>query len=166
VPDGIFCWDPDDLSVKRSIRTNNPGALDDRPWQHNFPGYAGKTFPDGAGNVTSIYATPEHGCAAWYHLISARYGFGDIVRVGDLAKRYAGETSDTAPAVLNYVAGWRKGSGNVLDADSILDLKKDEELTLLARAMFFNEIGGPSPLHDDQIVAGVNLYRSGGLPPH
>jgi hypothetical protein len=36
----------------------------------------------------------------------------------------------------------------------------------LARAMFCHEIGGASPLHDDQIITGVSLKRAGELPPH
>ena len=97
------------MSVKRSIRTNNPGALNISNWQKTFPGYAGKTPPDGAGNVTTIYVTPEHGVAAWYHLLTDRYGYGEdgSFVLLKLARKYAGVNSDDAPAVKSYIKGWR-----------------------------------------------------------
>ena len=77
VPGGFFSSDPDDLSAKRSIRTNNPGALNISTWQKQFPGYVGVTQADAAGNVTTIYVTPENGVGAWYYLLTDRYQFGD-----------------------------------------------------------------------------------------
>ena len=42
---GFFSHDPDDLGVKRSIRTNNPGALNFSAWQKSLPGYVAVTPP-------------------------------------------------------------------------------------------------------------------------
>src|SRR5262249_21735091 len=60
VPEGFFSHDPDDLSVRRSIRTNNPGALNYSAWQKNVRGYVGITPPDNSPNHnrTTIYRTP------------------------------------------------------------------------------------------------------------
>ena len=167
-PNGFFSSTPGDTSIKRSIRTNNPGALNISNWQKNFPGYVGVTQPDGAGNVTTIYVTPEHGTAAWYNLLTDRYGYGEdgSFTLVNLAKKYAGASSTTAPAVTAYVRGWRRCSNNVLNKDSVTHLNVDGEVLLLARAMFCHEIGGSSPLHDDQIITGVSLKRAGELPPH
>ncbi len=167
-PNGFFSSTPGDTSIKRSIRTNNPGALNISNWQKNFPGYVGVTQPDHAGNVTTIYVTPEHGTAAWYNLLTDRYGYGEdgSFTLVNLAKKYAGASSTTDPAVTAYVKGWRKCSNNVLNKDSVTHLDVDGEVLLLARAMFCHEIGGNSPLHDDQIITGVSLKRAGELPPH
>lgn len=168
VPNGFFSSDPFDTSVKRSIRTNNPGALNISNWQRNFPGFVGVTPPDHAGNVTAIYVTPEHGTAAWYHLMTDRYGYGEdgSFKLSELAMKYAGVNSANDPAAVSYLRGWRRWSSNQLDKDSIIHLNDDSEVLLLGRAMFGHEIGGVSPLHDDQIVKAVQLKRAGQLPPH
>jgi hypothetical protein len=168
VPNGFFSSDPTDTSVKRSIRTNNPGALNISNWQRNFPGFVGVTPPDAAGNVTAIYVTPEHGAAAWYNLMTDRYGFGEdgSFKLVDLAVRYAGAGSASEPSVISYIKGWRKYSGNQLDKDSVIRLDDDNDVLLLGRGMFGHEIGGVSPLHDDQIVKAVQLKRAGQLPPN
>ena len=163
---GAFSADPFDLSVKRSIRTNNPGALNISAWQKNFPGFAGITQPDNAGNRTTIYVTPEHGIGAWHFLLTDRYGFGAAGKLvlEDLARRYAGVPSTAHPAVKGYVAGWRKWSGNVLTATSTLALDDDQDMLALARGMFGHEIGGTSPLTDPQIINGLKLKRTAALP--
>jgi hypothetical protein len=167
-PNGFFSNHPGDMTVKRSIRTNNPGALNISNWQKIFPGYVGVTQPDNAGNVTTIYVTPEHGAAAWYNLLTDRYGYGEdgSFKLVDLAKRYAGANDANDPAVKSYVKGWRKWSANALDTDTLIHLDKDVEVLLLARSMFCHEMGGQSPLHDDQIVKAVQLKRAGQLPPN
>ena len=164
----VFSSTPYDTSIKRSIRTNNPGALNISNWQKNFPGYVGVTQPDGAGNVTTIYVTPEHGTAAWYNLLTDRYGYGEegSFALAGLAKKYAGVSSVNDPAVTAYVKGWRKWSGNVLNKDSVTRLDNNDEVLLLARAMFGHEIGAATPLHDDQIMTGGALKRAGDLPPN
>lgn len=166
VPGGFFSSDPDDTHVKRSIRTNNPGALNISAWQKKMRGYVGKTFADNAGNETTIYRTPEHGVAAWYHLITNRYDYGvdGSLRIADLARRYAGVDSEDSPAVKSYVAGWRKHSGNALSGDSTVSLSDTNAVLVLARGMFGHEIGGVSPLHDDQIRYGVDHQRDNSMP--
>jgi len=73
---GWFSATPDDTDIARAIRTNNPGALNVSTWQRSRPGFVGQTSADAAGNITAIYQTPEQGIAAWYFLLSNRYGFG------------------------------------------------------------------------------------------
>ena len=84
-----------------------------------FPGFVGVTQPDQAGNVTTIYVTPENGTAAWYNLITDRYGYGEngSFKLSELAMKYAGVSSPADPAVTSYVKGWRRWSGNQLDKD-------------------------------------------------
>jgi hypothetical protein len=166
VPGGFFSSDPDDLHVPRSVRANNAGALNISNWQKSRKGYAGVTFPDGAGNVTTIYRTPEHGVAAWYHLIAGVYGFGASGKFTtlELAERYAGaETSDNK-AVRAYCAGWNHAANGKLPEDLEISLNDAKAMLLLARAMFAHEAGKPSPLHDDQISFAITAERGGTLP--
>lgn len=164
-PGGFFSADPFDLTVPRAIRTNNPGALNVRPWQRDFPGFAGVTAPDHAGNVTSIYVTPEHGIGAWHFLLTDRYGYGEngAVVLQDLAKRYAGASSTDDAAVKSYVKGWTKWSSG-LAATSVLNLADDQHMLALARGMFAHEAGRKSPIKDDQIVKALDLKRRHQLP--
>jgi hypothetical protein len=166
VAGGFFSNKPNELRVPRAIRTNNPGALNISAWQSTFPGYVGVTPADAAGNVTTIYVTPENGVGAWHYLLTHRYGYGENGRmmVGQLARRYAGVDSDSSPAVTSYVAGWRRWSNNRLSRNSTIRLSNDEDVLVLARAMYSHEAGRPTPLLDDQVVHGVRLKRSGQLP--
>jgi len=166
VPGGFFSADPDNLKIKRSIRSNNPGALNFAVWQQQIPGFVAKTIADKAGNVTSIYRTPEHGTAAWYNLLTKRYGYGmnGQLRIGDLATRYAGADSEAAKQVQDYLAGWARFSGGALGKDDIVSLADQQDVLVLAKAMFAHEIGTPSPLKDEQITFGVEAWRSGSLP--
>ena len=77
VANGFFSANPDDINVPRSIRTNNPGALNFSAWQKSRVGFVGITQPDNSPNhnVTTIYRTPEHGIGAWYHLLARLYNF-------------------------------------------------------------------------------------------
>lgn len=166
VPGGFFSNNPFDLSQRRSIRTNNPGALNKSPWQLTYPGFAGVTQPDSAGNVTSIYRTPEHGVGAWFHLICVRYGFGfgGVITLGQLAQRYSGVADPNSTVVRNYVVGWVAASGGQLTGANSVTLSDAAQTLVLARAMFRHEAGMNSPLHDNQIAFGVNAERLGNLP--
>lgn len=163
---GPFSSDPYNLSEKRSFRTNNPGALNVTPWQRARKGYVGSTLPDSAGNVTSIYVTPEHGIAAWYFLLSDRYGFkakGSFT-VGELAQRYAGNHDVTSPAVTAYLRGWGKWANGALVASTDIRLDDDSGLWLLARAMFSHEFGGATRVTQGQVSLALQLEREGTLP--
>ncbi len=166
VPGGTFSADPDDLQVKRAVRTNNPGALNISNWQKSFAGYVGVTFADHAGNKTTIYRTPEHGVAAWYNLLANRYGFGmnGSFKLSRLARRYAGANSDDAPAVKAYLKGWKAWSNGDLKKNTVVRLDSASEVLRLARAMFAHESGDPSPLKDEQIDFAVARFRDGTLP--
>ncbi len=166
VADGYFSSTPFDLSMRRSIRTNNPGALNVSQWQRSYPGFCDVTQPDSAGNVTSIYRTPEHGVGAWLHLIAVRYGFGlrGAITLRQLAQRYAGTSDPNAPAVRTYLDGWTGASQGSLTPDGTLVLGDDGSLLSLGKAMFHHEAGEPTPLHDAQILFGIEGEREGNLP--
>ncbi|MGB6389857.1 MAG: peptidoglycan-binding protein [Methyloceanibacter sp.] len=167
VPGGFFSHDPDDLKVKRSIRSNNPGALNYSTWQTRQPGYVGLTPPDNSRNRnrTVIYRTPEHGVAAWFVLLSEKYGFGTAGRfsLAQLARKYAGRGASQAE-VDAYVRGWSRASGGRLNADSTFRPRDTGEMLSLAEAMFAHEIGGPSPLSDAQIRYGIDTQRDNSMP--
>lgn len=161
VAGGWFSAAPDDTSVNRAIRTNNPGALNISTWQQTRPGYVGKTQADSAGNVTTIYQTPEHGVAAWYHLLSSVYGFGvpGSFDLTSLAKKYAGANA-TPAQVKAYTDGWTHWSNGQLLPTTILHLALDSEMLSFAHAEFAHEAAAVSPLHDDQILRGFAIERS------
>ncbi len=165
-PGGFYSADPDDLSVRRSIRTNNPGALNITAWQKEFRGYVGFTQADHAGNKTTIYRTPEHGVGAWLHLLVARYNYGldGEIRLGELARRYAGVDDEENSAVRSYIAGWKRHSGRNFTRATMIRIGNDEDLLALALGMFGHEIGDPTPLEKDQIKLGFKLYKEGHLP--
>jgi len=165
-PGGFYSSQPNDMGIPRAIRANNPGALNVTSWQKNFPGFVGTTQSDRAGNVTSIYRTPEHGVGAWYHLLTDRYRYGKngTLVVGTLARRYAGVESVSNRAAQAYIGGWKRFSNGQLDEDTRIRLSNDDGVLLLARAMFAHEIGSKSPLQDAQILNAVQLKRSDKLP--
>lgn len=167
VDGGFYSSDPDDTKVKRAIRTNNPGALNIRPWQMKRPGYVGHTAPDSSANKnrTTIFRTPEHGIASWYHLLVKRYEYGlaGQIRIGDLARRYAGVDKESDAAAQAYIAGWRRFSNNELSADSVIALDNEADTLRLARAMFGHEIGAASPLSQQQILYAIAHYRADDL---
>jgi len=162
---GFFSDDPYDLTVPRAIRTNNPGALNVTPWQRAFAGFVGETAPDHAGNVTSIYVTPEHGIGAWHYLLTDRYKIGEdgAITLPRLAKHYAGISDENDRRVKSYVVGWTKWAPK-LSTTASLALSNDADMLLLARGMFCHEAGRPSPVGDEQIVNALALKRAGKLP--
>lgn len=164
VPGGFYSADPYDLNVKRSIRTNNPGALNYASWQSARKGFVGITQPDAAGNKTSIYRTPEHGAAAWYHLLSQIYGFGSVATftLTSLAERYAGTPSGTA--VNAYVAGWVKWSNGMLTSASAFNANDPSQMLVLAKSMFSHEAGQTTPVQDAQITFAIQNEQAGTLP--
>jgi hypothetical protein len=167
VAGGFFSHDPDDLRVKRSIRTNNPGALNFSVWQKALPGYVGLTPPDNSPNRnrTTIYRTPEHGVAAWFVLLSKRYGFGNTGTfiLEQLAKKYAGPGASSSD-INTYIKGWSKACGDTLNSASVFHLGDTEEMLSLGKAMFAHEIGRPSPLKDDEVRYGINKQRNNEMP--
>ena len=166
VAGGFFSSDPSDHSLPRAIRTNNPGALNISAWQKSRVGYVGETEPDGSSNhnVTTIYRTPEHGVGSWFHLLSSIYGFGGAgsFTIQQLAQSYAGTAA--GPQVASYIGGWTHFSPVALDADTSIDISDDGQMLNLAKAMFGNEAGKDTPLHDDQITYAIDQERAGTLP--
>jgi hypothetical protein len=168
VANGFFSSDPDNLSIPRSVRTNNPGALDISPWQKKRPGYAGVTKGDGRGNVTTIYSSPEYGVAAWYFLLSDRYRFAALANgaftVEQLAEKYAGSGASTG-TIANYVNGWSRLAEKPITGTSTVRLDNDDEMLNLARAMYKLEAGAHLQISNDQIVFGILNERNKTLPP-
>jgi hypothetical protein len=164
VPGGFYSADPYNLNVARSIRTNDPGALNYASWQSTRKGFAGITQPDAAGNKTSIYRTPEHGTAAWYHLLSQIYGFGSVptFALASLAQRYAGAPSGAA--VNAYVNGWVAWSNGALSSTSTFNANDPSQMLVLARSMFSHEAGQKTPLQDTQIIFAIQNEQAGTLP--
>jgi N-acetylmuramoyl-L-alanine amidase len=167
VPGGFFSHDPDDLKVRRSIRTNNPGALNFSTWQKTVRGYVGITPPDNSSNHnrTTIYRTPEHGVAAWFILLADRYGFGAAgsFSLDALAKKYAGRDASDAD-IRAYSKGWSNASAGALTPGSVFHLQSTDELLSLGKAMFAHEIGKASPVSEAQIRFGIDRQRSGSMP--
>ncbi|HUI94181.1 MAG TPA: hypothetical protein VLX44_00380 [Xanthobacteraceae bacterium] len=160
---GFFSADPDS-SKPRSIRTNNPGAMDVTDWQKTRVGFVGNTPDDGHGNKTTIYSAPEYGIAAWYFLLANRYGFGDgSFTIGDLARKYAGPGAPQSN-VDNYVSAWTTFSNPQLSAASVVQMTDDGQMLNLARALFTNESGRPMPFADQQILFGIQHERNKTLP--
>lgn len=158
---GYYSADPDNLGVRRSIRTNNPGAINaNASWQEEFPGFVGETPPDSSANKnrTAIYVTPEHGVAAWFYLLTKVYGFGAAQQLNleDLARKYAGGTG-----FKKYVSAWTSLSSDKLGVNTVISLTDDAQVLVLGKAMFHNESGVPTPLSDVQILEGVNRIRNG-----
>ena len=166
VPGGFFSAVPTNLAIKRSIRTNNPGALNFSSWQAARKGFVGKSQPDATinHNVTTIYRTPEHGVASWYHLLSVKYGFAAAgsFSIRTLAQRYSGQA--TGSFVDHYVISWVALSGGTLTPTSVIDIANDGAMLGLAKAMFQNEAGVATPVHDDQILFAIHQERAGTLP--
>jgi len=163
VPGGFFSSNPDDFRVQRSIRTNNPANLNVSEWQKIRPGFVGVTSPDGVAHViTTIYRTPEHGIAAWYHLITVRFGFRDSLTLRDLAEHYAGAKGAVAQS---YIDGWRKGLGADVQENTVIATGDSKSMMLLAKAIFSYEAGQDTPIHDDQIAFAIEHERQGTLPP-
>jgi hypothetical protein len=166
VPGGSFSSDPFDHGVPRSIRTNNPGALNISNWQRTRPGFVGVTESDGSSsnNVTTIYRTPEHGVGSWFHLINNIYGFGaeGSFTAEQLARRYAGSASGSA--VTGYLSGWSHFSGGKIVAATVISLASDADMLGLGKAMFGFEAGTTTPLKEEQITFAVAHERAGTLP--
>ncbi|NTG45242.1 L,D-transpeptidase family protein [Rhizobium rhizogenes] len=158
--DGWFSAAPDDISVNRAIRTNNPGALNISGWQRSRPGYVGVTDADANGNVTTIYQSPEHGISAWYYLISEIYQYGDTGQfdLKSLARSYAGGNAPES-AVKAYTDGWSRWSNGTLDENSVVHFSVEQELLPFAKVLFAHEAGALSPIQDSQIIHGIRIEK-------
>lgn len=158
---GYFSAEPYNLDIPRSIRTNNPLALNISDWQRNFPGFAGVTQPDASANAnkTTIYETPEHGFAAWYELM-VKYNAAGADTVGEIINRYGGgqDYSGYLAFVLKHEPSLQNGTR--------IDLKNIDQCIKLARVMARHEAGNKMafPWTDAQIRYGIQLgmQRHGG----
>lgn len=150
---GFFSDNPNASGVPRTIRCNNPWALNISNWQMTYPGYAGYTQPDGSANAnkTTIYESPEQGCAAGWELLR-KYAAGGHNTVRKIITRYGG--GQDYSAYLNSVVS-RSG----LSADTPINLYDDDQLLKLAKAMLRYEAGREIPWTDDQLLYGFKLGR-------
>jgi uncharacterized protein (TIGR02594 family) len=158
---GFFSSRPDDMTMKRSIRTNNPLALNISAWQKSFPGYVGWTIPDNSPNAnkTTIYETPENGFAAWYNLMRI-YHAGGYNTVEKVIDHYGGGQDYSG-----YLAFVKQHTN--FTNETPLQLDNDTMLLQLAKAMARHEAGVAIPWSDQQILHGIRLGRQfakGGAP--
>jgi hypothetical protein len=144
---------------RRSIRTNNPGAINYRPWQRTLPGFLGVTKDDGEGNVTSVWRTPEDGVNAYFNLITQRYSLPQKFTLAELARKYSG--SSDPRVVNNYLAGWEQDSG--LGKNTVIDKSNPDDLIKMAKAMFSFESG--EALHFNSSVVEAAALRATGRAP-
>lgn len=154
IPGGFYSKTPADMTIKRSIRANNPWAINWAAWQEQRPGYAGMTGADNspAANKTSIWETPEQGVAMGWELLR-KYAARGVRTVEQILTAYGGSNQDYS-AYLDDVV---KRSG--LSKTTVIDLDNDAQLLKLARAMFRYEAGETSPLSDAQILFGFAYAR-------
>lgn len=150
---GFFSKNPNDISIKRTIRTNNPWALNWSAWQETYPGFVGQTAPDASPNAnkSTIYETPEQGIAAGYNLLT-KYAAGGHDTVGEIINRYGGDQDYSG-----YLADVTKRTG--FTASTKIDLRNDTQLLTLAKAMMRHEAGQDIPWSDAQILYGFKLAR-------
>jgi len=66
--------------------------------------------------------------------------------------------------VHKYLTAWPQLSHNMLTPTSVIDINDIQKMLVLARAMFHNEAGVESPLHDDQIQFAIRKEQDGTLP--
>lgn len=155
VNDGIFSSDPNDTSVPRPVRANNPGALLAAAWNRARPGFVG-TLSDGSGVATAVYRTPEHGIASWYYLVKDRYGFaaGKRSSIADLVQRYSGGDKHYEQVLRKFLPA------QIVDFDT----GNDQEMLVVARAFFAVELGRPVPWRDEQILFAIKAEKTQSLP--
>jgi hypothetical protein len=165
--DGWFSAAPDDLAVPRSIRTNNLGAINRSRsgWETIRTAFIGYSIPDDSGNVTTIWQTPEHGVAAWYYLLSDRYGYGHegALTIRTLAPQYAG--SNDPARTQPYIRGWVRWSEGAFTPDTQIHMNNMHQMTILARAMAGHEASQVTPVRRSQIIYGIELERRERLTP-
>lgn len=156
---GFFSSDPFNTQVNTSIRTNNPGAINDSAaWVKAYPGYVGGKVTSMSGsspNSTAIFETPEQGVALYYELL----------------KRYRAAGAKTVEQIITKYGGGQNYSSYVTFVVTKTGLPKtyeikltgdDANLTKFAKAMWRYEAGKDTPLSDAQIAYGFALARKGG----
>jgi len=163
VPGGFFSSTPFDKTLRTSVRTNNPGALNVAEWVRKYPGYVGDKVTSGT-NSTVIFESPEHGIAAWWELLH-RYRTHDNYRpfaktLKDIIIKYGGGQANY-PAYAETVVVWTG-----LKPDTEIKLEDDVQLLKFAKAMFRYESGlRVAPWTDEQILYGFKLARQqAGVP--
>jgi hypothetical protein len=156
---------PEDNTVKPSIWSNNPGAINGANkngapvrWVQDFPGFV-KTVVIGGGNPIAVFETPEQGLALFWTLLK-RYRDPAIwnppvTTVQGIVNRYGGGQDYS-----EYVKFVCSRTG--FPPDKVIDLSDNAVLVPFAKAMFRYEAGVETPLSDAQIRYGFDLARKGG----
>lgn len=162
IPGGYFSSTPFDTRINTSIRTNNPGAINDSAaWVRAYPGYAGGKVTSMSGsspNSTAIFETPEQGVACYYELLK-RYRAAGAKTIEQIIIRYGG--SGQVQKYQEYVKFVVSRTG--LPSTTEIKLSGDDEtLIKFAKAMWRYEAGKETPLSDAQIVYGIKLGRNAG----
>ena len=142
----------------RTIRCNNPGAINRASWRRKIPGYVGVTRPDNSedGNQTMIFTSPEFGVAAWRFWFT-KVMFPGVRRtsIADIVKKYAGNPAKEEA----YFVGYLNFSppDRPMTRDVIIDLQNDDDMRVLAQLQFSHETGFRYPLTDAQFAEGVRI---------
>lgn len=161
VDGGYYSDNPSDVSIRRSIRTNNPGALNTALWVQSYPGFVAEQN-DSAGNNTAVFEAPEYGVAAWWTLMDRyrrRYNPQNF-HLKNVLTRYSGGNAETAANYIAFVSA-KSGIGSKVP----LDIYDDFAMNKIAKAFFHYEAGKPTPLSDEQIAFGIQIGKNGGDIP-
>ncbi len=158
---GFFSDDPSNMAIRRSIRTNNPGALNTASWTRAFPGFVGEQN-DSENNNTAIFEAPEYGVAAWWTLMD-RYRKQyrpENFHLKNVLTRYSGGNTEVATRYIAFVSA-KAGIGSKVP----LDINDDFAMRKIATAFFHYEAGEPTPLSAAQISFGIEIGQNGGNVP-
>ncbi len=138
-----------------SIRYNNPGGQYPGPSARQFNTTGTETI--GGGHKIAVFATPEEGAAAQFHLLNNSY---TGLPLGQAISRWSG--GNAAPA---YAASVAQKAGIPLDTVLTPELLASPQGISLARAQADWEAGRPSPLTDAQWQAAQEMAFKGYNPP-
>ncbi len=139
-----------------SIRYNNPGGQYPGPSARQFNTTGTETI--GGGHKIAVFATPEEGAAAQFHLLNNSY---TGMPLGQAISKWSG--GNAGPAYTDFVS---KQTG--ISPDTVLtpEFLSSPQGIALAKAQAHWEAGRPSPLTDEQWTTAQKMAygSSSGMP--
>jgi hypothetical protein len=151
VAGGYFSSDPTNTHVPRSIRTNNPGALNTATWVGQMPGFITVQW-DAHNNNTAIFETPEQGVRAWLELLKHYKAHLPTFNLKAILDLYSGHNPVVAQPYAMFVSGH---SG--VPTTQPIDLTNLNMMRGIAKGFFWYEAGQQSPLLDAQVDYGLQI---------